>query len=299
MNAVRAVSQKYQRLMFPSNFRADGKRRKNDRQESSRRRSSGERDTSRYDNGDESTRSSEQQHDEQRRSTLGSSSNFARVDWQPFTRSDSIPQTYLFSVPPRMSSFSRHTESTFASINASHWQSPTLVGQCRPNDNEHAFQPYLPRDHPMAVSTRIAYGFTPGLNGKPTTSPPDMSGPTQQAYTDSTLLSASRHPDSTAFSDCVGLPIAASTSKVPSSFARGLPSRQLPPPVRSWLASPRTGMMPLSYSASSERIFFESLRSDLATILRSCGHLTSQELKLPPLREVPRTENIFKETEPY
>ncbi|KAM0690309.1 hypothetical protein Q7P36_009076 [Cladosporium allicinum] len=243
-------------------------------QPSPSRRSSDERASS-PDVRESSANSSEQQYYERRRSTYDSARILNPVDWRPSTRSGhASPDLSCNSMQLEAAFSPRHTKpvTTFASINAPPQQNVPVHLKPSPSlrSNGHSVSPL--QDHPMAISTSMAYGYHPMLVSQNSDSPP----PTMPLARRPTLpsegsLPSLRHSDSYG-SSSAGSP---STSSGPN-FSRAVPSRQLPLPFPSRqnsISAASQSLPPMKAPGSPGH--YSPPSSGLATLLRAGEHLAS------------------------
>jgi len=205
------------------------------------RRSSDERLPSSPDNRESSANSSEQQYYERRRSTYDSARILNPVDWRPSTRSGhASPDMSANSMQLEAAFSPRHTKpaTTFASINAPPQQTAPVHLKPSPSlrSNGHSASPM--QDHPMAISTSMAYGYHPMLAHQTSSDSPPPTMP------------LGRRPT--------------------------LPSRQLPLPFPSRqnsISNSQSSLPPMKAPGSPSR--FSPPTSGLATLLRAGEHLAS------------------------
>ncbi|KAM0721903.1 hypothetical protein Q7P37_002828 [Cladosporium fusiforme] len=262
----------------------NGKRLKDDKSGSPSRRSSDERLVSSPDNRESSANSSEHLYGDRRPSGFGSPQILNRVDWRPSTRSENIsPDTASGMVPLEPGFSPRHNKPAFASINGP------------PPNNHTTSQSYRAKtqnsnsmgEHPMAISTSLAYGYHPSLTPSSSGSPPIMQSRRPTLASENSLPSL-RHSDSLSSShSAAGSPLSGSApGSNPSS--RSLPSRELPPPFAS---RPASGLQqlptlpPMKAPGSPPMIQYSPSSSGLATLLRAGEHLASNGSMDGPYKE--------------
>jgi hypothetical protein len=262
------------------------------------RRSSDERIASSPDHRESSANSSEQQYYERRRSTFDSARILNPVDWRPSTRSGHASPDMSCNDMQLEAAFSpRHTKpanmNTFASINVPQ-QPHSAPIHLRPSpslrSNGHSASPL--QDHPMAISTSMAYGYHPMLASQNSSDSPPPPPPAMQPSRRPTLASESSLP-SLGHSDSLGSSSAGSprTSSAPT-FSRAMPSRQLPLPFPSRqnsISNSQSSLPPMKTPGSPSR--YSPPTSGLATLLRAGEHLASTSGDLRTANSYPDTMN--------
>lgn len=166
----------------------------------------------------------------------------------------------------------RHTKPAFASVNGSNSSTPALSNGSRTKPQ---MGPPI-GDHPMAVSTSLAYGYHPSLTPQGSDSPPIMPPSRRPTIASETSLPSLRHSDSIGSGHSSGSPVNAPPLGPSNSFSRTLPSRELPPPVPSRSSSGLpTTLPPMKKPSGSPQIRYSPPTSGLATLLRAGEHLAS------------------------
>ena len=252
----------------------DGKRLKEDKTASPSRRSSDERLESSPDHRNSYASSIEQPGDIRRQSTVGSPHIRSTVDWRPLTLSN---HTSPEITTPDLSMSPRHNKPAFASINAPQSSAPTHMHPRR--TSAHSASPM--NNHPMAISTSMAYGYHPMLATQSSSdSPPSVHSRRPTLASESSLPSL-RHSDSLS-SSSAGSPL---NTSAPSNsvLSRGMPSRELPPPFPSRQSGLTQSLPPMKTPGSPSR--YSPSSSGLATLLRAGEHLASNgpDVRLDPL----------------
>ena len=212
-----------------------------------------------------------------RPSTIGSPQVINTADWRPLALSN---HTSPESTTPDLSRSPRHGKSAFSSINAPQSSTPSLLDSRR--TSVHSGTPM--NNHPMAISTSMAYGYHPMLatqSSSSSNSPPIGHARRPTIASESSLPSL-RHSDSLS-SGSAGSPL---TTSAPSTtvLSRGIPSRELPPPFPSSRQSGLTPSLPPMKTHGSPSRYSPS-SSGLATLLRAGEHLASNgpDARLDPL----------------
>ena len=216
------------------------------------------------------TNSIEQHGGIRRPSTLGSPRIVNTTDWRPLAFSN---HTSPESTTPDSNTSPRHNKPTFASINGPQSSTPALINPRR--TNTHSASPM--HNHPMAISTSMAYGYHPMLvtqNSSSSNSPPTLSSRRPTLSSESSLPSL-RHSDSLS-SGSAGSPLhtsAINAPSAPSALSRGIPNRELPLPFPARQSGLAASLPPMKTPGSPSR--FSPPSSGLATLLRAGEHLAS------------------------
>lgn len=271
----------------------DIKRLKEDRPASPERRSSDERLASSPDHRESSANSSELYYGDRRRSAFDSPQLLTRADWRQPTRPDNVsPDMPSGMLPPDNGLSPRHNKPAFASINVPHSNAPVPVhlNSSLRSSSSQSGSPM--NDHPMAVSTSMAYGYHPMMSSTPqgSDSPPvNMSNTASRRPTlaSENSLPSLRHSDSIGSSASAGSPINSSVPPATSAFSRVLPSRELPPLFQSRQSSLSQTLPPMKTPGSPGHYSpqgYSPPASGLATLLRAGEHLASNGTE-------PRIEN--------
>lgn len=157
---------------------------------------------------------------------------------------------------------------TFASINGSQPHNTSHL-----NSHRHISQSATPMgDHPMAVSTSIAYGFHPMLTTNGSDSPVPSLASRRSTLASEHSLPSLRHSESLSSGHSAGSPLSTSNGSLPP-FNRALPSRELPPPFLTKTSSGTPSLPPIK-APGSPGIYSPQV-SGLATLLRAGEHLAS------------------------
>jgi hypothetical protein len=247
---------------------------KEDKTASPSRRSSDERLVSSPDHRNSCASSIEQHGGIRRLSTIGSPQILNASDWRPMNLSNhTSPET----TTPDMNMSPRHTKPAFASINA-----PQSNASTHMNPRRTGAQSGSPMtDHPMAISTSMAYGYHPMLaTHNSSDSPPSVHTRRPTLPSESSLPSL-RHSDSLS-SSSAGSPLNTYAPSV-SVLSRGIPSRELPPPFPARQSGLTSSLPPMKTPGSPSR--YSPSSSGLATLLRAGEHLASNspDIRLDPL----------------
>lgn len=242
------------------NLLADGKRLKEDKTASPSRRSSDERLVSSPDHRDSCTSSIE---GTRRQSAIGSPQILNTVDWRPMIHSENTSEEVM---TPDLNMSPRHNKPAFASINAPQSNNPAHMNPRR--TSAHSASPM--HNHPMAISTSMAYGYHPMLVTKNSDSPP-ASHSRRPTLASETSLPSLRHSDSFS-SSSAGSPLNTSAPGL-SALSRGIPSRELPPPFPPRQNCLPQSLPPMKTPGSPSR--YSPSSSGLATLLRAGEHLAS------------------------
>jgi hypothetical protein len=186
------------------------------------------------------------------------------ADWRPITRSDHTPPDLLTS---DLSLSPRHNKPAFASINAQPPNNPAHINPRR--SNTQSASPM--NNHPMAISTSMAYGYHPMLaTHNSSISPPTVHSRRPTLASENSLPSL-RHSDSLS-SSSAGSPLH-TTAPNPPSLSRGIPNRELPPPFPSRQNCPPQSLPPMKTPGSPSR--YSPSSSGLATLLRAGEHIAA------------------------
>lgn len=214
------------------------------------------RDESSPENRGSSTHSSERQYHE-RRSPLDAAPFSSRP--RPGSSEQPSPEIHKFHLNSAQASptFSPHqSSSAFASINGPHVQSSNAHTAYR-RDGVQILSPRT--NHPMAVSTSLAYGYVPQSQRTPT-SPPDHGGSNTLISNNSSTLPPLINRD--------------------HSFRATLPNRQLPlPPLRE---AHRDSHLPHTLASPTADHSVQRRGSGIATLLQAGEHLASHNPRSPP-----------------
>lgn len=229
------------------------------------RRSSDERSLSSSDNRDNCVSSIEQHAGIRRQSTFGSPKSLNNADWRPMNPSEHASPTT--ATPPDSNMSPRHSKPAFASINAPQSHVPVQMNPRRTGAPSGS-----PMNHPMAISTSMAYGYHPMLaTQNSSNSPPTVHSRRPTLASESSLPSL-RHSDSLS-SSSAGSPLTTSAPTLPG-LSRGIPNRELPAPFPSRQQSSLShSLPPMKTPGSPTR--YSPASSGLATLLRAGEHLAS------------------------
>lgn len=196
-------------------------------------------------------------------------------------------------LPPDNGFSPRHNKPAFASINAPQPIAPVpvhLSSSLRSNSSQSG-SPM--NDHPMAVSTSMAYGYHPMISTPlGSYSPPvNMSNMASRRPTlaSENSLPSLRHSDSIGSTISASPPINGSVPPPSSAFSRVLPSRELPPLLQSRQGSLAQTLPPMKTPVSPGH--YSPPASGLATLLRAGEHLASNGSE-------PRIENYHDSRRP-
>jgi hypothetical protein len=162
----------------------------------------------------------------------------------------------------------RHNKPAFASINAQPSNNSAHMNPRRTNTQSNSPM----NNHPMAISTSMAYGYHPMLatHNSSSDSPPAVHARRPTLASESSLPSL-RHSDSYG-SSSAGSPLN-TTAPIQSSLSRGIPSRELPPPFPSRQSGLPQSLPPMKTPGSPSR--YSPSSSGLATLLRAGEHIAS------------------------
>lgn len=247
-------------LIYPT----DGKRLKEDKTASPGRRSSDERLQSSPDHRGSCTSSIEQQNGNRRQSAIGSPQTRDSLEWRPRPRSDNTPPDMM---TPDSNTSPQHNKPAFSSINGIPSNTPAHMQPRRTSTLSGS-----PMNHPMAISTSMAYGYHPMLAAHhPSDSPPNIHT-RRPTLASETSLPSLRHSDSLG-SSSAGSPVNTS-APVFSAPSRALPNRELPPPFPSRPSCYSQSLPPMKAPGSPSR--YSPSTSGLATLLLAGEHLASE-----------------------
>lgn len=206
----------------------------------------------------------DQQNGNRRQSAMGSPHIHASAEWRPTNRSDNTPADIL---TPDLNMSPRRNQSAFASINGtkSHTPAHMIPGPGALSGSS--------MNHPMAISTSMAYGYHPMLatQNSSSNSPPNIHS-RRPTLASETSLPSLRHSDSLS-SSSAGSPLNTSSAPNPTSLSRGIPSRELPPPFPSRQNCHPQSLPPMKTPGSPPR--YSSPSAAITTLLRAGEHLAS------------------------
>lgn len=258
----------------------DGKRIKEDKPASPNRRSSDDRMMSSPDRRESSANSSEQMQGDRRQSAFGSPQLPSFADWRPSTQSEhGSPDMASGPQPPELAYSPRHSKFGMGGANPTQPFNPALLNYNQPHGKTGATSMH---EHPMAVSTSLAYGYHQSPPGQAFGSP--RSASRRPTLASESSLPSLRHTDSTSStSQPAGSPRNGSLSSGPSSISQGMQNRELPPLLPSRSTGLPQGLPPMKVPDES------SPAPGLATLLRAGEHLASTSV-----RDDCRTENGYQ-----